>query len=173
MVQTGALSQEWKWKYRLQVRPDQALPGVSLGTRPQALGRGARLTRESEMFKTLEIRGPKKDRSLKGHCLTGSSMPRDSHLPSRCGQCTAARRWPFPWCSLPLELFPRLMFSPEMPWLPFLQCRSGFPVWWTETSQIHAPSVCIPVEVACWHPGAQYRPRWQEEGDNSWLDFFK
>lgn len=113
MVQTGALSQEWKWKYRLQVRPDQALPGVSLGTRPQALGRGARLTRESEMFKTLEIRGPKKDRSLKGHCLTGSSMPRDSHLPSRCGQCTAARRWPFPWCSLPLELLSQAHVLPR------------------------------------------------------------
>lgn len=101
MVQTGALSQEWKWVYRLQVRPDQALPGVRLGTRPQALGRGARLMRKSEMFKTLEIRGPKKDRSLKDHCLTGSSMPRGSHLPS------------LPWCSLQLELLSQAHVLPR------------------------------------------------------------
>lgn len=132
MVQTGALSQEWKWKYRLQVRPDQALPGVSLGTRPQALGRGARLTRERKTFKTLEIHGPKKDRSLKGHCLTGSSMLRGSHLPSRCGQCTAARRWSFPWCSLQLELLSQAHVLPRdtvaalptvQKWLPRLVDR--------------------------------------------------
>ena len=171
-AQTGALSPGWKWVYRLQVRPDQALPGVRLGMRSQALGRGARLTRESEMFKALETRGPREDRSLKGCCPTGSTVPRGSHLPSHCGWCSAARRWSLPWCSLQLELLSQAHILPRytVAALPILQKWLSHLV--DRYTQVHAPSACIPVEVACWHPGAQHSPRWQEEGGSSWLDFF-